>query len=351
MKRYTLVLAALPVALIFGFVVGIPLLLGGDSDCPPGTAGDVDVAGIEGASTGTWNKEQVKNAAIIAATGAKMGISARGQVIAIMTAMGESSLTVLDRGDAVGPDSRGLFQQRANGAWGSYEDRMNPVTSSQNFYRALTRVDGWAELEPTIAAHRTQHNADPNHYTRWWEDAKAVYAQVSDTNPDAVQVDVAPACVGDDLVRTSYSSGADCDFGTRGFNNPRSCRDALAAAEQIRTESPCTSTLPGGNWFRWCLAFVARTYGHEFAGYPTARAMFNEMKRQGLISTDKNIPAGALVFFDSSGAAGHVALYAGDGLAYSNDYIRSGCIDLTPMSQLGSNGGYLGWSPPAFPNT
>ncbi len=91
-----------------------------------------------------------------------------------MTAMGESSLRVLDRGDAAGPDSRGLFQQRDNGAWGTYADRMDPATSATNFFRALQEVPDWRSLPPTIAAHRTQRNADPDHYARWWDDAVAV---------------------------------------------------------------------------------------------------------------------------------------------------------------------------------
>jgi hypothetical protein len=96
-----------------------------------------------------------------------------------MTAMGESSLRVLDRGDAVGPDSRGLFQQRDNGAWGSYADRMDPATSATNFFRALQGVPDWRSLPPTIAAHRTQRNADPYHYERWWDDAVEVVSALA----------------------------------------------------------------------------------------------------------------------------------------------------------------------------
>lgn len=51
-----------------------------------------------------------------------------------MTAMGPSSLTVVDHGDAAGPDSRGLFQQRAS--WGTYAHRMNPAKSAAQFYQA-----------------------------------------------------------------------------------------------------------------------------------------------------------------------------------------------------------------------
>ncbi len=107
------------------------------------------------------------------------GVSSRDQAIGVMTAMGESSLKVLDYGDDVGPDSRGLFQQRANGAWGSYEDRMDPFISATNFFKALQGVTDREQLTPTLAAHRTQRNADPNHYTKYWDAATQVVEYLS----------------------------------------------------------------------------------------------------------------------------------------------------------------------------
>lgn len=299
------------------------------------------------ASVGRWGPNQVKNAAIIAATGKKLGISARGQVIAIMTAMGESSLEVKDHGDVAGPDSRGLFQQRDG--WGTLADRMNPGTSAERFYRAMVKVAGWQELEPTEVAHRTQRNADPNHYAKFWDEATAVYAATEGITLTANDISsFAPECVGDDTMNAAYAySGTKCDFG-KAYPNPNTCGEALAEAARIANASACKSDLSGGTWRRWCLAFVARAYGHRFAGYPTAMAMYQDMKARGLIQTGKTIPPGALVFFRTSSPAGHVALYAGDGKAFSNDYIRSGCIDLTPMDRMGGGGKYLGWSPPAF---
>jgi hypothetical protein len=108
-----------------------------------------------------------------------MGISARGQAIGVMTAMGESGLRVLDHGDAVGPDSRGLFQQRGNGAWGSLGDRMDPGVSATNFFKALQGVRGWEQLDPTIAAHRVQRNADPYHYEGYWPAATAMVSALA----------------------------------------------------------------------------------------------------------------------------------------------------------------------------
>ncbi|MDR1513939.1 MAG: hypothetical protein LBS56_10775 [Propionibacteriaceae bacterium] len=91
-----------------------------------------------------------------------------------MTAMGESGLRVLDHGDAIGPDSRGLFQQRDNGAWGSLADRMDPYISATNFFRALMAVPNRDTMTPTQVAHAVQRNADPNHYTRWSDPAEEV---------------------------------------------------------------------------------------------------------------------------------------------------------------------------------
>lgn len=55
----------------------------------------------------------------------------RVAVITVAAAMQESSLRVIDYGDTAGPDSRGLYQQRA--PWGPYEARMDPVQSTRMF--------------------------------------------------------------------------------------------------------------------------------------------------------------------------------------------------------------------------
>lgn len=150
----------------------------------PGNPGAVQVPseGIAG-----YSGEQLQNAAQIMAAAKALGLDTRAEIIGVMTAMGESSLRVLDRGDAVGPDSRGLFQQRDNGRWGSYEDRMNPFISATNFFKALQKVDGWQNMPPSIAAHRVQVNADPYHYEPYIEPATQVVAGLSGLNPGEIQ--------------------------------------------------------------------------------------------------------------------------------------------------------------------
>lgn len=146
----------------------------GESAAAPREAA-LDLGDVSG-----YGSEQLANAAEVMRAGAALEISRYGQTIGVMTAMGESGLRTLDHGDAVGPDSRGLFQQRDNGAWGSYADRMDPFTSATSFFEALLDVPDWEALEPTIAAHRVQRNEDAYHYTDYWEPAVSVVAALSD---------------------------------------------------------------------------------------------------------------------------------------------------------------------------
>jgi hypothetical protein len=154
------------------------------------------------ASIGRYRGEQIANAAQILLAGRDLGVDLRGQTVAVMTAIGESSLLNVDHGDKVGPDSRGLFQQRANGAWGSYADRMNPRTAATNFLKALLRVPGWQSMPPTLAAHTVQHNADPYYYEPFWNDAVLVVGTLSgDPNlaaklPASAELPCAPSAGG-----------------------------------------------------------------------------------------------------------------------------------------------------------
>ncbi|RDH95052.1 D-alanyl-D-alanine carboxypeptidase-like protein [Curtobacterium sp. AG1037] len=172
------------VAAIAGAILLVPLmvvvLIAGGGNCAAGatTGSDVDSSSISGSIAG-YSGKQLDNAAAIMNAATALELDSKAQVIGVMTAMGESSLQVLDKGDAVGPDSRGLFQQRGNGAWGSYEDRMNPTISATNFFKALIKVQGWQDLTPTIAAHRVQGNADPNHYAKFYDPAVKVVSELS----------------------------------------------------------------------------------------------------------------------------------------------------------------------------
>ncbi|MBF4592083.1 M23 family metallopeptidase [Curtobacterium sp. VKM Ac-1395] len=178
-----LLLIGTPAALIALVAFLVVFSFGGGSAaaaCGTMQGGSVDVdAAAKHAPIDGFSGDQLKNAAYIMNAAEALGLTQQAQVIGIMTAIGESTLQVLDRGDAAGPDSRGLFQQRGNGAWGSYEDRMNPTTSATNFFKALQKVDGWEDLEPTIAIHRVQINQDPFHYRQYQSAAQDIVTQLS----------------------------------------------------------------------------------------------------------------------------------------------------------------------------
>ncbi len=135
-------------------------------------------------SVAGWSGEQLEHAAIVMQAGRDLGLGERDVRIGVMTAMGESSLRVVDHGDEAGPDSRGLFQQRTG--WGDYEVRMDAYGSAVLFFRALARLEGREALAPTRVAHAVQINRDPDHYARWWDDAGAVVAAVDRAGVEVV---------------------------------------------------------------------------------------------------------------------------------------------------------------------
>ena len=107
------------------------------------------------------------------------GIGTHTQAVGVMTAIGETGLRNLDYGDAAGPDSRGLFQQRDNGAWGTLADRMDPYTAATHFFDKLTTVEGWQTMDPSALAHAVQVNADPGYYAQYWDAAQTIVGALS----------------------------------------------------------------------------------------------------------------------------------------------------------------------------
>lgn len=182
MNRQAIVVVGGLAAAIFGLLFSFLVLIGGgafdaaEAACDgspvsgPAGGGVATTAGV--GAVGAWKGDQLANAAAIINAGHGMGVNRRAQQIAVMTAMGESTLRVLDYGDKAGPDSRGLFQQRDS--WGPLSVRMDPTGSAKLFYAALLKVKGWQDMKPTLAAHRTQINADPYHYDKYWDQAVEV---------------------------------------------------------------------------------------------------------------------------------------------------------------------------------
>ena len=142
--------------------------------CPVVAAVKVGTISVPAGPIAGYCQDHLINAAHIINAARALGIGQHTQAIGVMTAMGESGLANLAHGDAAGADSRGLFQQRANGAWGSLKDRMTPYTAAYNFFAALVAIPAWKTLTPTQSAHDVQVNADPGYYTRYWRKALTI---------------------------------------------------------------------------------------------------------------------------------------------------------------------------------
>jgi hypothetical protein len=127
----------------------------------------------------TWNSTQRDNATTIVEVGMAMGVSERGLVVALATAMQESQLYNLGNlGANNDHDSLGLFQQRPSMGWGSAAQVTDPVYSATAFYLALRRVSGWESMAVTVAAQRVQRSRFPNAYAKWENDATSLSKQI-----------------------------------------------------------------------------------------------------------------------------------------------------------------------------
>ena len=109
-----------------------------------------------------------------------LDLPARAVTLAIATGLQESKLVNIDYGDR---DSVGLFQQRPSQGWGEIAQIMDPVYSTGAFYDALVRVDGYEDMEITVAAQAVQRSGFPDAYaqhegrSRAWANALAGYAE------------------------------------------------------------------------------------------------------------------------------------------------------------------------------
>jgi hypothetical protein len=129
---------------------------------------------------------QMNNAQAIVKAGLKLGIPERGLIIAVATAMQES--TLLNRASEVLPESKryphqgtgsdhdsvGLFQQRTSTGWGPVASLMQPEYAATKFYQGLLRVPGWQNMALTYAAQAVQVSAFPEAYAKHEAGATAI---------------------------------------------------------------------------------------------------------------------------------------------------------------------------------
>ncbi len=117
------------------------------------------------------------NAATITARALHLHMGLRSAVIAVATAMQESTLENLSYGDR---DSLGLFQQRPSAGWGTPAQVTDPVYASDAFLHALAYYQhqdpAWASQPLWEAAQGVQRSGFPYAYAKWEDQAAHLVA-------------------------------------------------------------------------------------------------------------------------------------------------------------------------------
>jgi cell wall-associated NlpC family hydrolase len=287
-----------------------------------GTVGGSSVNGAGGLANGTlspgnyggvnFSAEQAANAAIIYNVAAGRGLPAKAAIIAIATALQESTLKNLNYGDR---DSLGLFQQRPSQGWGTPAQVTDPVYSAGKFYDGLVKVPGWESLPVTVAAQRVQRSAFPNAYAKWESAATAAVGVLSKTGtPGATGAPVAGA------------PGANVNTGVGGAAVGSGRNVALVAANLIKSRPPgaIRYRLGGDDPYTHpsptvldCSSLVDWVYYNAIgrpiqSGRTTAAFQQNWSRGTAIdVATAKNVK-GALLFIGSP--AHHVEVSLGNGM-------------------------------------
>jgi cell wall-associated NlpC family hydrolase len=305
-----------------------------------GAKGTVSVPGLDDPA------EQVPNAKTIQATGVAMNIPARGQIVALATALQESRLRNLTYGDR---DSLGLFQQRPSQGWGTANEILDPVHSATKFYEALEKVSGWQSLSITQAAQAVQRSGFREAYAKWEPLATALQHAIAPLLPNGDGASAStsasgPANTGSNSPTTASgctSGGDGTDFGTipagavpAGYTIPTDASPKVQAAirwalGQLDTAyqwgGSCTDS-HGSNPMGRCDCSSLMQQSYKAAGVTLTRTTYTQVKEGKPVSVDALRP-GDLVFTEGTAQVPeHVGMFIGQGLIinapHTGDVVR-----------------------------
>jgi LysM repeat protein len=137
------------------------------------------------------NSEMRSGAEAIYRVGKELGLRDYAIVIALATAMQESSLRNIPFGDR---DSVGLFQQRPSQGWGTAEQLTNPQYAARAFFGGpsgpnfgkvpgLLDIKNWESMSLSQAAQSVQISAHPSAYQKWELSAWSWLDTISESQP------------------------------------------------------------------------------------------------------------------------------------------------------------------------
>ncbi|MGW7005907.1 NlpC/P60 family protein [Streptomyces sp. NPDC054933] len=288
-----------------------------------GSAKDIHVTGLD------LPDEQIPNAKTIVATGISLGVPAKGQVIALATAMQESRLRNLNYGDR---DSLGLFQQRPSQGWGTPEQIRDPVYASTRFYEALLEVHGWQQMTVTQAAQAVQASGFPDAYAQWEPLARALQEATVKTLPGGSKTTNS----GTPTTGSAQTAATDCTLGEDGSQWGAIPEGAVPKGYTIRKDAPPKVRIALtwameqlGTLYQWggsctnphgpdpmsrcdCSSLMQKAYAH--AGVQLSRTTYTQVSEGKPVSLSDLKPGDLLFTRGTAATPEHVGMYMGDGL-------------------------------------
>jgi len=293
-------------------VGGLIGLAGGAAACAPFVAPSAVTSGAAPDLAAGYDSDQLTNASIIVSVGAGRGVPVRGLIVAVATAIQESSLRNLgDLGEANDHDSLGLFQQRPSQGWGTPDQLLDPVYASNKFFDKLLTVPNWQQLPLTEAAQAVQISAYPDAYAKWEADATALVA---------LSVGMYGGCTGGDG-QSGAGESLPADF-TIPADTPLPVGIAIWwALQQLGTPytfgGDCTDPHSGNPAHQCdCSSLVQQAY--RIGGISLPRVTDDQQHAGTPVTGLADIRPGDLVFIPGADGTisdpGHVGLYIGHGL-------------------------------------
>ncbi|MFD7782240.1 C40 family peptidase [Streptomyces nojiriensis] len=286
-----------------------------------GSGGSVSIEGLDSP------EEQIPNAQAIQATGVALKVPARGQIVALATALQESGLRNLTYGDR---DSLGLFQQRPSQGWGTPEQVRDPVYASTKFYQGLLKVRGWESMTVTQAAQAVQLSGYPDAYAKWEPLATALQGAIAATLPAAESSgQVSPPPAGRAVAVGTCGGSDGTEFGPippgslpDGYQIPADVPKSVQTAirwglGQLGTPYQWGGTCSaprGPNPMGRCDCSSLMQMAYQAGGVSLTRTTYTQVSEGTAVSTDA-LRAGDLLFTRGTASTPeHVGMFIGSGL-------------------------------------